>query len=300
MRSGTRTGSASAFAAAYVSRAHRSVAPVRDGDRRRERGRLRRRFVPVEELRRGDRCVGRTVFVGTEIEEFELEILGVVRGATPGTDLIIARAEGALLEGTGILEGMSGSPVYKDGRLVGAVASTWQFSREPIAGITPIAEMLSALERMDSDDALEPVRSGADGFPGLAMLPDGERATSSLARVVDEAGVLPLRADVTRRSGPGRLRRPRRWSRSRRRWSCRAPRRTSSRRVSDVLGSGVTPAGRVVRPGSSADAPRPAPAGRSASGSSGRRPAQAGRGGPRARLRGGQSSSSEATSTGPR
>ncbi len=54
-------------------------------------------FVSVEELKRGDRCVGRTVFVGTEVEEFELEILGVVRGATPGTDLIIGRAEGALL-----------------------------------------------------------------------------------------------------------------------------------------------------------------------------------------------------------
>jgi hypothetical protein len=146
-------------------------------------------FVSVEELKRGDRCVGRTVFVGTEVEEFELEILGVVRGAAPGTDLIIGRAEGALLENTGILEGMSGSPVYKDGRLIGAIASTWQFSKEPIAGITPIGEMLPALELMDAEGHAGG-RSGSDGLPGLVMLPEGERAASSLARIVEAAGML--------------------------------------------------------------------------------------------------------------
>jgi len=147
------------------------------------------RFVSVEELKRGDRCVGLTVFVGTEVEEFELEILGVVRGAAPGTDLIIGRAEGALLESTGILEGMSGSPVYKDGRLIGAIASTWQFSKEPIAGITPIGEMLPALELMDAEGHAGG-RPGLDGLPGLAMLPEGERAASSLARICDTAGML--------------------------------------------------------------------------------------------------------------
>lgn len=151
-------------------------------------------FVSVGELKQGDRCVGRTVFAGTEVEEFELEILGVVRGATPGTDLIIGRAGGALLERTGILEGMSGSPVYKDGRLIGAIASTWQFSKEPIAGITPIGEMLPALELMDSEDHASG-RPGLDGLPGLAMLPEGERVASSLARIVDAAGMLEGRTD---------------------------------------------------------------------------------------------------------
>ena len=149
-------------------------------------------FVSVDELKRGDRCVGRTVFVGTEIEEFELLILGVIRSAAPGTDLIIGRAGGALLESTGILEGMSGSPVYKDGRLIGAIASTWQFSKEPIAGITPIGEMLPALESMDTEDHTSG-RPGLDGLPGLAMLPEGERAASSLARICDMAGMLERR-----------------------------------------------------------------------------------------------------------
>ncbi|MCK4410346.1 MAG: hypothetical protein KAW67_09680, partial [Candidatus Eisenbacteria sp.] len=152
-------------------------------------------FVSVEELKRGDRCIGRTVFVGTEVEEFELEILGVVRGAAPGTDLIIGRAGGGLLESTGILEGMSGSPVYKDGRLIGAIASTWQFSKEPIAGITPIGEMLPALELMDAEGHASG-RPGLDGLPGLAMLPDGERAASSLARICDMAGMLERRTDA--------------------------------------------------------------------------------------------------------
>jgi hypothetical protein len=152
-------------------------------------------FVSVDELKRGDRCVGRTVFVGTEVEEFELEILGVIRGAAPGTDLIIGRAEGALLESTGILEGMSGSPVYKDGRLIGAIASTWQFSKEPIAGITPIGEMLPALELMDAEGHAGG-RPGLDGLPGLAMLPEGERAASSLVRICDMAGMLDRWTDT--------------------------------------------------------------------------------------------------------
>jgi hypothetical protein len=105
----------------------------------------RTRFVPLEEIAAGARCVGKTVFEGTAVSEFNMEILGVVRGTSPRGNLIIARAEGEPLERTGILEGMSGSPVYLDGRLIGAVCATWAFSKEPIAGITPIEEMLPGL-----------------------------------------------------------------------------------------------------------------------------------------------------------
>jgi len=208
-------------------------------------------FVSVDELKRGDRCVGRTVFVGTEVEEFELEILGVVRGAAPGTDLIIGRAEGALLENTGILQGMSGSPVYKDGRLIGAIASTWQFSKEPIAGITPIGEMLPALELMDVEGHAGG-RPGSDGLPGLVMLPEGERAASSLARIVEAAGMLERRADAHTvlpavAFGDSRLS------------PIAAPLVVSGadldyiHRVSRVLGPGVTPLlGAGIAPGSAA------------------------------------------------
>lgn len=147
-------------------------------------------FVPVDELKRGDRCVGLTVFEGAEIEEFQIEIVDVVRGVAPGSDLIIGRAEGEILESTGILEGMSGSPVYKDGRLVGAVASTWQFTKEPMAGITPIGEMLPALEALDAAGT-GAERFGATSVPALDLMPEGERGRSGLsvtARALRAAG----------------------------------------------------------------------------------------------------------------
>jgi hypothetical protein len=104
------------------------------------------RTFPVDELRAGMVGVGRTVFEGDRLDEFDVHILGVLRNVI-GTrrNLILARLEGGPLAETGVIAGMSGSPVYIDGRLVGAVSySLGQFSKEPIAGITPIAEMTEA------------------------------------------------------------------------------------------------------------------------------------------------------------
>ena len=101
------------------------------------------RYMPIDEIRPGMVGVGRTVFDGTKIEEFKAHILGVLHNvAGPSRDLIQARLEGGPLANTGVIAGMSGSPVYIDDRMIGAVAySMGQFSKEPIAGITPIAEM---------------------------------------------------------------------------------------------------------------------------------------------------------------
>jgi hypothetical protein len=98
---------------------------------------------PVDELRPGMVGVGRTVFEGDRLDEFKVHIIGVLRNVIgPRRDLILARLEGGPLANAGVIAGMSGSPVYIDGRLVGAVSySLGQFSKEPIAGITPIAEM---------------------------------------------------------------------------------------------------------------------------------------------------------------
>ena len=103
------------------------------------------RHFPVDELRPGMAGVGRTVFEGDRLEEFRVHILGVLRNVIgPKRDLILARLEGGPLASTGVIAGMSGSPVYIDGRLVGAVSySLGEFSKEPIAGITPIAEMIA-------------------------------------------------------------------------------------------------------------------------------------------------------------
>lgn len=101
---------------------------------------------PVDELREGMVGIGRTVFQGDRLEEFTVHIIGVLRNVI-GTrrNLILAKLEGGPLADTGVIAGMSGSPVYIDGRLVGAVSySLGQFSKEPIAGITPIDEMIDA------------------------------------------------------------------------------------------------------------------------------------------------------------
>ena len=103
-------------------------------------------LMPIEEVKPGMVGVGRTVFEGTELKDFKVHILGVLRNMQgPRRDLILARLEGAGLAESGVAQGMSGSPVYIDGRLVGAVSySIGSFSKEPIAGITPIAEMKEA------------------------------------------------------------------------------------------------------------------------------------------------------------
>jgi SpoIVB peptidase S55 len=103
-------------------------------------------LMPVDEIRPGMVGVGRTVFEGAELQEFKVHILGVLRNVQgPKRDLILARLEGGPLANTGVAQGMSGSPVYVDGRLIGAVSySIGAFSKEPIAGITPIAEMKEA------------------------------------------------------------------------------------------------------------------------------------------------------------
>jgi hypothetical protein len=104
------------------------------------------RTFPVDELKAGMVGIGKTVFEGDRLDEFKVHILGVLRNVI-GTrrNLILARLEGGPLANTGVIAGMSGSPVYIDGRLVGAVSySLGQFSKEPIAGITPIDEMTEA------------------------------------------------------------------------------------------------------------------------------------------------------------
>ena len=97
----------------------------------------------VKDIRPGMVGIGRTVFEGTHVEEFKANIIGVLENVIgPHRNLILAKLEGGPLAHTGVIAGMSGSPVYIDGKLIGAVSyALGSFSKEPIAGITPIAEM---------------------------------------------------------------------------------------------------------------------------------------------------------------
>jgi hypothetical protein len=101
--------------------------------------------MPVGEIQAGMKGVGRTVFQGGKIERFEFEVLGIQKNAAPGRSRIMVRASGGPLAETGILSGMSGSPCYIDGKLIGALSTGISFEKEAIGGITPIAEMLDQL-----------------------------------------------------------------------------------------------------------------------------------------------------------
>jgi hypothetical protein len=100
-------------------------------------------FFQLKDVRAGQHGVGRTVFHGNRIEEFQVEILGVLENLTPKQSIVLAKLSGGPLEETGVMQGMSGSPVYIDGKLLGAVALGFPFSKQAIAGIQPIEQMVA-------------------------------------------------------------------------------------------------------------------------------------------------------------
>jgi hypothetical protein len=111
------------------------------------------------------------VFEGTRIEEFEAEIVGVLPGGRAEGDMIVARATSERVVKSGIAQGMSGSPVYVDGKLIGALSSGWSFSRDPLFGITPIGEMLAVLDL--------PAAGGAAGSAGPTGVEVGVRSAGT-------------------------------------------------------------------------------------------------------------------------
>ncbi len=100
-------------------------------------------FFPLRDVKPGLKGVGRTVFQGSRIEEFQVEILGVLQNSAPKQSIILAKLTGGPLADVGVLQGMSGSPVYIDGKLLGAVALGFPFSKQAITGIQPIEQMLN-------------------------------------------------------------------------------------------------------------------------------------------------------------
>jgi hypothetical protein len=117
-----------------------------------------------EDLRPGDRAIVRSVFRGDSIEEFPAEIVGVLSGGRIDGQTILARATSERLKQVGVAQGMSGSPVYVNGRLIGALASSWAFARDPLFGITPIREMLRLF-----DQPAAPATGPAGGPAGVEL-----------------------------------------------------------------------------------------------------------------------------------
>ena len=125
---------------------------------------------PLEDLRPGMKGTARTVFSGSGTEEFGVEILGVLPGFPgPRQSAIIAKLSGDNIARTSVFAGMSGSPVYIDGKIVGAIAFSFPFSKEPIAGITPIKQMIDLFNR-GSENPAKPKEPRPVSFAQLASV----------------------------------------------------------------------------------------------------------------------------------
>ena len=151
----------------------------------------------VDEVRPGMKGFGKTVFQGTKIEQFDVELLGVLKNFAPKQDMILARLSGGPLARTGVIAGMSGSPVYVDGKLIGAVAFSFPFATEPIAGIQPIQQMLGLLDQKNAT----PPRQIAQASPQCLSTPlGGDRRLSVRGQQSNERNLrrFRLRARVTR------------------------------------------------------------------------------------------------------
>lgn len=123
---------------------------------------------PLEELRPGMKGIARSVFAGSDAEGFGVEILGILPGFTgPRQSTIIARLTGSNVDKTGVFAGMSGSPVFIDDRLVGAIAYSFPFSKEPICGITPIQQMIEIFQQ-GTDKPKRNAEARATSFTELA------------------------------------------------------------------------------------------------------------------------------------
>jgi hypothetical protein len=128
------------------------------------------------DLERGMRGYGLTVFQGTKIERFQVEILGILQNEWTETDMILAQVSGGPLRKTGVIAGMSGSPIYIDDKLVGALAYAWSFSKEAIAGITPIENMLPVLDLPATERGQEAGGAVTADAPGVL---EGAQRTST-------------------------------------------------------------------------------------------------------------------------
>jgi len=139
-------------------------------------------IMKVDDVRPGMKGVGYTVFQGTQPEPMGVEVLGVLRNLNgPKSDVVLVRLQGEKAEFTGVVAGMSGSPVYIDGKLLGAIAyRIGQFSKEPIAGVTPIEQMLEINEFDQSQPAAgtpvsaKPFGATRTSTPGEAEAPTAQ------------------------------------------------------------------------------------------------------------------------------
>lgn len=126
-------------------------------------------IMPVADIKVGMQGIGKTVITGTKLEEFGVEVLGVMKNKGPSGDLILVRTYGEVIERTGgIAQGMSGSPVYINGKLVGAIAYGWSLTDHKIGMITPIGDMLQLWNLPDKYNAAKSETANVPGFEKMS------------------------------------------------------------------------------------------------------------------------------------
>ncbi len=169
-------------------------------------------LMPLDQVRPGMKGYGMTVFQGSKPERFEVEVLGTLDGMpNPKQSIVIARLGGPLVDRTGVFAGMSGSPVYIDGKLVGAVAYAFPFAKEAIAGITPIKYMIDVFEQGQKEEQPrssqtvsfktligQGAASSFDTLPALPSAQVGARAATNVA-LTPYVGqtIIPIATPVT-------------------------------------------------------------------------------------------------------
>ena len=124
--------------------------------------------MPLSQIHKGMRGYGLTVFEGTKLEKFDVEVIGVLNNIGPSQNLILIKVDAPVVQRAGVIAGMSGSPVFIDGKVIGALAYSWQFAKEPIAGVTPIDEMLKIAEA--GQNSAGAVVAAAPRMSGTEML----------------------------------------------------------------------------------------------------------------------------------
>jgi hypothetical protein len=141
-------------------------------------------FFPIEQIRPGMKAVGYTVTSGSEPEKFDVEILGVMNGfPNPNQSAVIIRVLGEQYAHSGIFGGMSGSPVYIDGKLIGAVAFSYQFSKDAIGGVTPIQQMVDIFEQQKQGGSSSESRPRSISFSEISFNENSREYTNFLKSV---------------------------------------------------------------------------------------------------------------------
>jgi hypothetical protein len=140
----------------------------------------------VEDVREGMKGHGRTVMKGTKVETFQAEVLGILKNTSPGRDLVLCRLSGLNLDHTGVIAGMSGSPVYIDNKLLGAVAYAWAYGKEPIAGITPFCQMHGFVEAYEKRDLVEQTQPRRVGLSKPVLIDGREFSSVTVSESFDD------------------------------------------------------------------------------------------------------------------